>query len=79
MDVFYVKAVALFGAALGMGLGALGPSIGLGMVGQKACESIAKAPEHSSKIRMIMLLAMGLIEACAVYSLIICLWILVKV
>jgi len=79
MDVFYVKAVAFLGVALGMGIGAMGPSIGMGMVGQKACESIAKAPEHSGKIRMTMIIAMGLIEACAIYSFILCGWILLKV
>jgi F-type H+-transporting ATPase subunit c len=79
MDDFYVKAVAFLGVALGMGLGAIGPSIGMGMVGTKACESIAKAPEHSGKIRMTMMLAMGFIEACAIYSFILCIWILLKI
>lgn len=79
MDVFYVKAFAFLGAALGMGIGSIGPSIGMGMVGEKACESIAKAPEHAGKIRMAMIIAMGLIEACAVYSLIVCVLIIMQV
>lgn len=79
MEDVYVKAVAFLGVALGMGLGALGPSLGLGMVGKQACDSLAKAPEHAGKIRMTMMVAMGFIEACAIYSFILCIVILLKV
>ena len=78
MDVFYVKAMAYFGAALGMGLGMIGPALGLGMVGQKACDAIAKSPDAAGKIRMTMIIAMGMIEACAVYVLVVSVLIIIK-
>ena len=35
-----VKAAAFLGAGLAMGLGAIGPGVGEGFVGGKACEAI---------------------------------------
>ena len=37
-----VKAAAFIGAGLAMGLGAIGPGVGEGMVAAKACEAIGK-------------------------------------
>ena len=36
--IFYVKAAAFFGAALAMGIGSIGPALGQGLIGMKACE-----------------------------------------
>ena len=69
--IFYVKAAAYFGAALTMGLGSLGPALGQGLIGMKACESIGKYPESSGKIRTTMMIAMGLVETAAIYALLI--------
>ena len=54
-----------------MGLCALGPAIGQGMVGSKAMEAIARQPEAAGQIRSTMILALGLIEALAIYGLLI--------
>lgn len=69
----YAKVAACIGAAIAMGLGSLGPAIGQGLVGMKACENIGKYPESSSKIRTAMILAMGLVETSAIYALIVAL------
>ncbi len=69
--VFYVKAAAFFGAAFVMGIGSLGPALGQGLIGMKACESIGKYPESSGKIRTAMMIAMGLVETAAIYALLI--------
>ena len=37
-----VKAAAFLGAGISMGLGAIGPGVGEGMVAAKACEAIGK-------------------------------------
>jgi len=39
-----VKAAALLGAGMCMGMGALGPGVGEGFVAGKACEGIARSP-----------------------------------
>ncbi len=69
--IFYVKAAAFLGAAIAMGIGSLGPALGQGMIGMKACESIGKYPESAGKIRTTMMIAMGLVETAAIYALLI--------
>lgn len=69
----YARAAALLGAAIAMGVGSLGPALGQGMIGQKACEGVAKYPESYSKVRMMMLIAMGMVETAAIYAFIIAL------
>ena len=65
----YAKAAAYLGAAIAMGFGALGPALGQGFIGMKACESIGKYPESAGKIRTTMMIAMGLVETSAIYCL----------
>lgn len=69
--VFFAKAAAFISAGLAMGIGSIGPSIGQGMAGAKACENIGKYPESASKIRTTMMMAMGIIESSAIYCLLI--------
>lgn len=69
--VFYAKAAAFIAAALAMGIGSIGPALGQGMVGAKACENIGKYPESSGQIRTTMMIAMGMVETSAIYAAII--------
>ena len=71
--LFYAKAAAYIGAAIAMGIGSLGPALGQGMIGAKACENIGKYPESYGNIRMTMMIAMGFVESSAIYCLIIAL------
>lgn len=71
--MFSVKAAAFLGAAIAMGIGSLGPALGQGMIGAKACENIGKYPESSGQIRGTMIIAMGFVESSAIYCLIIAL------
>lgn len=57
--------------ALAIGLGALGPGLGIGMVGAKAMEAIGRNPEAANKILVPMLLACAFAEAIAIYALVI--------
>lgn len=70
-SIYYAQAAAFLGAALAMGLGSIGPALGQGLIGMKACENLGKYPESASKIRSTMFLAMGLVETGAIYSAII--------
>lgn len=60
-------------AALAIGLGAIGPGIGLGILGGKAMEAIGRNPEASSKIQTNMILGMAFTEAIAIYALVVAL------
>lgn len=57
--------------ALAIGLGSMGPGLGIGLIGAKAMESIGRNPEASGKILVPMLLASAFAEAIAIYALVI--------
>ena len=57
--------------AIAIGLGAIGPAIGIGMIGSKAMEAIGRNPEAAGKILVPMLLAAAFAEAVAIYALVI--------
>lgn len=66
----------LLAAGLCMGLGAIGPGIGEGLVGGHAMEAMARNPKMSDKIFTNMIVAIALAESTAIYSLVIALIIL---
>ncbi len=57
--------------ALAIGLGSIGPALGIGFIGAKAVEAIGRNPEASGKVLVPMLLAAAFAEAIAIYALII--------
>lgn len=63
----------MIGAALAIGLGALGPGIGIGLIGSKAVEALGRNPEAESAIRTTMILAIAFAEAVAIYALVVAL------
>ena len=58
-------------AAFAISISALGVAIGQGMAASKAIESMARQPEMQSKLQSTMILAMGFMEALAIYGLVI--------
>jgi F-type H+-transporting ATPase subunit c len=60
-------------AAIAIGLGAIGPAIGIGLLASKAMEAIGRNPEASGKIQSAMILAIAFTEAIAVYALVVAL------
>lgn len=71
MDIVYAKAAACIAAGIAMGVGSLGPALGQGLVGMKACENIGKYSESAGQIRTTMILAMAIVESSAIYALMI--------
>ena len=65
-------------AALAIGLSTIGAGIGQGIAASRAIESMARQPEMKSKLQTTMILAMGIIEALAIYGLLIAFIILGK-
>ena len=61
-------AAKLLGAGLAIGLGVIGPGIGLGSMLGSALESIARQPELRGEIRTNMFIGKGIIEALALYA-----------
>ena len=57
--------------ALAIGLGAIGPGIGIGMIGRGAMEAIGRNPEAANKVLVPMLIVAAFAEAIAIYALVI--------
>lgn len=63
-------------AALAIGLGAIGPGIGVGLVAGPALNAMGRNPEAAGVIRTNMLLAIVFAEAISIYALVVALIIL---
>lgn len=63
-------------AGLAMGLGAIGPGIGEGIIAGKALEAIGRNPEASDKIVPLIFVTCAVAESTAIYSLVVALIIL---
>ena len=61
----------LLAAGLCMGLGAIGPGIGIGLVGLGALQALGRNPEARGQIMTYMILAIAMAEAVAIYALLI--------
>jgi F-type H+-transporting ATPase subunit c len=68
------------GASLGAGLGAIGAGIaavgaglGIGNIGGKAMEAIARQPEVASKVQTAMLIVAAFVEGVALFAVVVCL------
>jgi F-type H+-transporting ATPase subunit c len=65
------EAMKMLAVGLAIGLGALGPGLGLGLIGFAALQGIARNPEARGPIFTNMILIAGLTEAVAIYALIV--------
>ncbi len=66
-----MEGMDMLAKGLAIGLGAIGPGIGIGMIGARAMEAIGRNPEASGKVLVPMLLACAFAEAIAIYALVI--------
>ena len=65
-------------AALAIALSTLGPGLGQGIAASKAMEAMARQPEMHGKIQTSMILALALMEALAIYGLLIAFMLIAK-
>jgi len=70
MDPETMKSLA---SALAIGLGALGPGLGLGFIGAKAMEALGRNPEASDQIFVPLILSLAFTEAIGIYALVVAL------
>jgi F-type H+-transporting ATPase subunit c len=68
-----IEIPAFLAAGVCMGLGAIGPGVGEGLVAGSACESIARNPETSSIVIRTMLVGQAVAESTGIYSLVVAL------
>ena len=58
-------------AGIAIGLGALGPGIGIGLLASGAMNALGRNPEAAGPIQTNMILAIAFTEAIAIYALVI--------
>ena len=63
-------------AALAMGVGAIGPGIGIGLLAGPALSAMGRNPEAAGIVRTNMILAIVFAEAVSIYALVVALIIL---
>ena len=65
--------VRLLAAALAIGLGAIGPGLGIGILGAGAMQALGRNPEAEPAVRGNLILAIAFAEAIAIYALVVAL------
>ena len=70
--------IMVFGAAIGLGIAALGGGLGQGRAAAAALDGIARNPGAADKIRGPMIHGLALIESLVIYALIIALLVVTK-
>ena len=66
-----IEAAKILGMALAVGLGVIGPGIGIGIVAGKALEAMGRNPEASGQIQTTMFIGIAFTEALAIFALVI--------
>ena len=65
------QAAKLLAAGLAIGLGLLGPGLGIGLLGAAAMQALGRNPEAKSAIQTNMILAIAFAEALGIYALVV--------
>ena len=68
-----VRAAAMLGAGIAMGIGAFGPGLGEGIAAAKACEAIGRNPREAGLLTRTMLVGQAVAESTGIYSLVVAL------
>ena len=68
---FSENGMKFIAAAIAMGLGAIGPGLGIGLLGGKAMEALGRNPEAAGAIQTNMILAIAFTEAIGIYALVV--------
>ncbi len=66
-----IESAKVLGMALAVGIGVIGPGIGIGLIVAKALEAIGRNPEAAGKIQATMFIGIAFTEALAIFALVI--------
>ena len=61
----------LLGAALGAGIAVIGAGLGIGLIGSKAMEGMARQPEVAGRIQTAALILSALVEGVALFAVVV--------
>ncbi|MBT3261348.1 ATP synthase F0 subunit C [bacterium] len=72
----FVTLCAILGAGFSMGIGALGPAMGEGIIALNAVKALSRQPRAAGKLMRIMLIGQAITETPAIFALVISLLLL---
>ncbi|EKE03892.1 MAG: hypothetical protein ACD_20C00134G0019 [uncultured bacterium] len=67
------KTASVLAMGIAVGLGALGPGIGMGIAVAAYMNAVSRQPEAEGKLKPFLFIGLGLMEALAIYALVIAL------
>ncbi len=67
------EAMRMLAPAIAIGIGAIGPGLGIGIMAAKAMEALGRNPDAAGPIRVLLILAIAFAEAIAIYALVVAL------
>lgn len=68
-----INSARLLAAGLAIGLGAIGPGVGIGLLVNGALQSIGRNPEAQGSIQINMFIGIAFAESVAIYALVVAL------
>ncbi len=71
MEILNIEEIKLLAMAFVVGLGMIGPALGIGMLVSKALEAIGRNPEASGKIQTTMFIGIAFTEALAIFAIVV--------
>ncbi len=66
-----INSARLLAAGLAIGLGAIGPGVGIGLLVNGALQSIGRNPEAQGSIQINMFIGIAFAESVAIYALVV--------
>jgi len=70
-NAFTADGMKYIAAAISISIGAIGPGIGIGLLGGRAMEALGRNPEAAGAIQTNMILAIAFAEAIGIYALVV--------
>ncbi|HYG39917.1 MAG TPA: ATP synthase F0 subunit C [Cytophagales bacterium] len=64
--------MSALGAGIGAGLAVIGAGLGIGSIGGRAMESMARQPEMAGRIQTGMLIVAAFVEGAALFAIAVC-------
>jgi F-type H+-transporting ATPase subunit c len=68
-----IETMRLLASAIAIAIGAIGPALGLGMIGSKAMKALGRNPEAADRIFVPLILSLAFTEAIGIYALVVAL------
>ena len=77
-DMTWFSLASTVGAVLAIGIGVLGPAIGMGYAIGQALDALARQPEAEKSIARTLFIGLAMIESLAIYVLVVVLIVLFR-